>query len=392
MSLGNEPDDVDVLVLGAYGQVGRALIPRLLAAGHRVRATGRRRAPLDELADACTDADQRRRLSLALLDIENPDRLRELAARSRVVVHCAGPFVIGGHHVAEAVAGVGTHYLDIASEQAHYRALGALDRLARGNGATMVPGAGLYPGLSGLLLLEMLADYPAASAASIVMVTGLPETPDSGIASLLTGALELAIGEPLREHVGGRMQATKPTATRTFTVLRFGETAAVRWPTLEIEALGDELGNVDLRTYAALGGAPAPTASEIALLRLLRPDRRGWAHRLLSRYARYLNARLYRAGLQRHWGSECIVQVNVTDPDGHHQRELVAEDMALGTCFLVTRLTDRLLAGTRPPAGLAKPADLIAPGEVLARLDAEPSWRITATADRDRPTRGGAAR
>lgn len=379
MSPGGEPVDVDVLVLGAYGQVGRVLVPQLLAAGHRVRATGRRQTPLNELTEACADGDQRRRLSLSLLDIADTSRLRELAGRSRVVVNCAGPFATGGRDVAEAVVAAGTHYVDIASEQAHHRAVNELDELARANGVAMVPGAGLYPGLSGLLLLDMLADSPAASEATMVMVTGLPETPDSGIASLLAGALELSIGEPLREYVDGKLRAVTPTATRTFPVTRFGEVSAVRWPSLEIPVLRGELGGVDLRTYAALGGAPAPTAFEIALLRLLRPDRRGWAYRLLRRYAQFLNARLYRASLRREWGHECVVQVNVSGPGGSRRRELVAEDMALGTCFLATRVADRLLAAERPPAGLTPPAALLAPDEALALLEAQPHWRITAS-------------
>lgn len=361
-----------VLVLGAYGQVGRRLAPALAKQGHRVIAAGRDSARLSSVAASA--GSHAHRIEPLPLDVTDEGALRRAAGRASVVVNCIGPFVTLGPPAARAAVEAGAHYLDIASEQAHYRALEALAPLARDRSVAMIPGAGLYPGLSGLLLTAMRPLAPDATRARAAMAAGTTESRDAGAASLMTGILELCF--PLEHRDGGRLVPIPPTETIEWEFPHYGTLEALRWPSLEVLSLGDRLGLEGFDTYAFLGGAPAPKPLEVRLVRLLAPHRRRWAYNLARRYARAEVAKLFDAGREKGWDTSVVVTALLEGGAAELRRDLIARDMVGATCALPLRLTDAL---TRQPAregGLLTPSDILDPLRTLQSLIGDSDGRL----------------
>lgn len=356
-----------VLVLGAFGQVGRRLAPALARQGHHVLAAGRDGGRLKAVAASAGDCA--RRVEPLVLDAADDEAFRDAARRASVVVNCIGPFVTWGAPVARAAVDAGAHYLDIASEQAHFRALETLAPRARDRGVAMIPGAGLYPGLSGLLLTAMRPLAPAATTARAAMAAGTTESRDTGAASLMTGILELCF--PLEHRVDGRLVRIPPTETADWEFPRYGKLPALRWPSLEVLSLGERLGLDAFDTYAFLGGAPAPKPLEVRVVRLLAPHRRRWAYNLARRYARAEVAKLFDAGRANGWDTTVVVSAILEGPDAPLRRDLIAPDMVAATCVLPARLTDVLTRGAPRNGGLLTPSDILAPLATLQSLTGE---------------------
>ena len=128
----------EILVTGGTGTLGRALVPILLAAGHRVRVLSRRPDPglpagvVASLGDVCTGAG-----------------VPEAVAGADVVVHAASnprrqvreTEVEGTRHVASAAAAGGAHllYMSIVGVDQHrfpyYRAKRAAELIVESSGA-----------------------------------------------------------------------------------------------------------------------------------------------------------------------------------------------------------------------------------------------------------------
>jgi short subunit dehydrogenase-like uncharacterized protein len=117
MSVGRE---FDVVLVGATGFTG-ALTAEYLAAeaptGCRWAVAGRNPGKLAALVDrlAAINSDCAK-LEVLPADVTDPDSLRAVAARSRVVVSTVGPYIAYGEPLVAACAEEGTDYLDLTGE------------------------------------------------------------------------------------------------------------------------------------------------------------------------------------------------------------------------------------------------------------------------------------
>lgn len=112
--------EFDIVLLGATGLTG-ALTAEYLAAnaphGCRWAIAGRNRdkleavrARLAEINPSCAE------LGILIADVTDDDSLRDVAARSRVVVTTVGPYLTYGAELVAACAAAGTDYLDLSGE------------------------------------------------------------------------------------------------------------------------------------------------------------------------------------------------------------------------------------------------------------------------------------
>jgi hypothetical protein len=139
-------------VVGAAGAVGRAVLNELLRLGvGPVRAAVRR--PPDRPLPAGA------RLWSEPVDVTDAPALAAFCAECRVVVNAAGPVRAVGHRVAAAALAAGADLVDV-NDTAELPGPPPYARLLRWR--TTVIGAGLMPGLAGLLPGLLVADGAAA--------------------------------------------------------------------------------------------------------------------------------------------------------------------------------------------------------------------------------------
>jgi short subunit dehydrogenase-like uncharacterized protein len=103
----------DIVLFGATGFVGR-LTAEYLAAhapeGLRWAIAGRDEAKLEQLRESLPG------VAVLRADVADPDSVRDLALRARVVASTVGPYVRYGEELVAACADAGTDYLDLTGE------------------------------------------------------------------------------------------------------------------------------------------------------------------------------------------------------------------------------------------------------------------------------------
>ena len=57
---------------------------------------------------------------MVIADVDDEKSLNSMAASTRVLLNCVGPFRYWGEPVVKACIGAGTHYLDICGEPGMY--------------------------------------------------------------------------------------------------------------------------------------------------------------------------------------------------------------------------------------------------------------------------------
>ena len=149
--------DLDVVVLGATGFVGRLLAGYLAEAapdGARIGLAGRSRQRLEQVRGALGGAAAAWPLLVA--DTGDEAALDALAGATRVVATTVGPYARYGLPVAEACARAGTDYCDLTGETLFVRrTLDKADGPAKESGARLVHSCGFdsIPSDLGVLML-----------------------------------------------------------------------------------------------------------------------------------------------------------------------------------------------------------------------------------------------
>ncbi len=148
--------DLDVVVFGATGFVGRLLAAHL--AQHapdevRIGLAGRSEERLAQVRDGL--GDRARDWPLLVADVDVPATLTTLARRARVVATTVGPYARWGLPLVEACAQAGTDYCDLTGEVLFMRQ--SIDRFheaATASGARIVHACGFdsIPSDLGVLL------------------------------------------------------------------------------------------------------------------------------------------------------------------------------------------------------------------------------------------------
>ncbi len=108
--------DFDVIVFGATGVTGRRvaayLAQRATETGARWAAAGRDAAKVTRVLAEVGVSDAQ----TIAADVEDPESLREMASRTRVVLNLVGPYTLYGWPVIEACVEGGAHYADLTGE------------------------------------------------------------------------------------------------------------------------------------------------------------------------------------------------------------------------------------------------------------------------------------
>jgi short subunit dehydrogenase-like uncharacterized protein len=144
----------DVLLLGAAGNSGRLIAAELAARGLSVRLAGRRRGPLEDLAQIL--AADGATADVRTVDAGDPASLVGAIAGVGVVLSTIGPFARLAGPVIDACLAAPVPYVDIANEWPAVRGLLDRDEQARAHAVTLVTGAGFGPAATETLVLRLV--------------------------------------------------------------------------------------------------------------------------------------------------------------------------------------------------------------------------------------------
>jgi short subunit dehydrogenase-like uncharacterized protein len=137
----------DLILYGATGFVGQQAIAYLAQradAGTRWAIAGRSLAKLEAARDALARTHASvSKIAIQVADAQDEKALARLAASSRVVLSCAGPYALYGSKLVAACVKHQTHYCDITGETPWVREMIDLHHdAALSNGTRIVPGCG----------------------------------------------------------------------------------------------------------------------------------------------------------------------------------------------------------------------------------------------------------
>ena len=110
--MGDPGRDLDIVIYGATGSVGKLTARYLARSGLRIGVAGRSAQRLGALRQELPEADW----PLIVVDTGEQDALRRLAGRTRVMISTVGPYATHGLAVVAACAAAGTDYVDLAAE------------------------------------------------------------------------------------------------------------------------------------------------------------------------------------------------------------------------------------------------------------------------------------
>jgi len=272
--------------------------------------------------------------------------------------------------VSAAIDG-GCSYVDVASEQEHFRRLRSLSPQAERARVLVVTGAGAYPGLSGLLLAQLLADVGAPAEAETVVAMGRTPSPDVGVAEILTAIWEL--GFELEVKAGGKLKPFEPKGETIRRILPapFGTVDIQAWPQLEVLAWESDPRVTDFISGAWLAGMPSAPSSLLRLVRWADPASRTWMHPWLRRWAAWAHRRGYAsAGAARLGTAGAIAAVAQGSNGQRGSRAIVVDDIAAASSWLAVLLAEQMVAGSIDRSGVVIPADLVTLSDVMPMLRA----------------------
>ena len=139
-----------ICVLGAFGNIGRAIVDQLLMQTDvRIVAADRQVLPVEEIFGA-----HAQRVQAMEVNADRPETLAPALAECRLAVSCIGPFYRHGVAIARAILENGCHGVDICNDAISTSGILALDAAARARGLTYVTGMGCSPGLTSLFALK----------------------------------------------------------------------------------------------------------------------------------------------------------------------------------------------------------------------------------------------
>ena len=296
----------DVLLLGAAGNSGQLIAAELAARGLSIRLAGRRRGPLEDLAEAL--AADGTVTDVRTVDVSDVASLAEAITGVGVVLSTIGPFTRQAGAVIDACLAAGVPYVDIANEWPAVRGLLDRDEQARAHAVALVTGAGFGPAATETLVLRLVEQTGAVPGLVRVAAAAGVTRQSDGVRQTFQEFLSHGVAITYRDG-----QVAREPLGSGATVLTFG--GAQR------QMLPGPVGDLETARLAS-GAANAVAYVENPTTRSAGTDSYTWAE--------------------------------VTGPDGRTlTAELHAGEGVRATAAIAAETTQRVLAGVKPGAWTA---------------------------------------
>lgn len=188
-----------ILIYGATGFTGTALVARALECGLRPIIAGRNAGALRQMAEHFD-------LPFRCAEVRDATELR-LASGVELVLNAAGPFSATAVPILESCLAEGAHYVDVCGELGVFKALSARHAEAHTRGIALLPGAGLLVCASDCLAMHLarMLDGIHSLKLGIARPTLLRRGSLKTIATIVDDHIEVRNGGVLeRRPVGAR--------------------------------------------------------------------------------------------------------------------------------------------------------------------------------------------
>ena len=186
----------DFLLYGAYGYTGKLIAELAVARGYRPILAGRQPEPLSQLAKQLN-------LPQECFDLSDTARLEQVIQKTKLVLHCAGPFSETAAPMLAACLQHKVHYLDITGEIEVFEYIASHDQVAKTAGIMLTPGVGFDVVPSDCLAAYLKKQLPDAN--SLVLAFKGANQVSRGTA--LTMAKNIGKGGAIRKD--GRIQKVR---------------------------------------------------------------------------------------------------------------------------------------------------------------------------------------
>jgi saccharopine dehydrogenase (NAD+, L-lysine-forming) len=253
-------EPVPVVVYGATGYTGRLVCAELVRQNVAFVAAGRDANKLAALPGP---------IETVVAALDDAPALERMAARGRVVLDCAGPFVKYGRPVQDAALATGRHFLDVSGEAGYMRDTAARDAEARARKVALINAVGfdVVPTDAAAVLACETAGAPIARLRIAFGTRSRPTqgTMRSALGGAGAGGLAYVNGAYRREPIGAeRWELELPElGRRTCISVPWGDLATAPRSTgarevrtfLALRATAARFG-VALRPFVKLAGRP----------------------------------------------------------------------------------------------------------------------------------------
>lgn len=145
-----------VIVYGSYGYTGRLIIDECRKENLNVLLSGRN-------ADKLKDQSAESGYPFEVVDIDEPEKLRQVLKKGDLVIHCGGPFRYTAQKMADACLETQTHYTDITGECDVFETLSTYHNKAVQAGIVIMPGTGFDVVPSDCLAVHLKNRLPSAT-------------------------------------------------------------------------------------------------------------------------------------------------------------------------------------------------------------------------------------
>ena len=208
-----------VVVLGGYGNAGRAIADGLLwETQARVVVAGRNLARAQEVAKALSEEHAEERIGALQVDAANPNALVKALKGAALVVVASSTAPYTRNVVAAALA-AGCDYLDIQASKAKLKVLRSLAKKIKASGRCFITEAGFHPGLPSALVRFVGGRMTGLTEANVAGVMRLDwrslQFSDSTAAEFVEVVRESRAGI-LRKGKWRRGYLSRGTGIRTF--------------------------------------------------------------------------------------------------------------------------------------------------------------------------------
>jgi short subunit dehydrogenase-like uncharacterized protein len=358
-----------IVVYGASGTTGTLVAEELYRRGFEIVLAGRDRVRLAGLAETLGGVEIRQAA------VHDQAALEAALTGAKVVVSCAGPFLIVGEPILRAAIAVGAHYLDTCGEQAFLReAHERCDARARRAGVAAV---------SGFAFEVALGDWAAGRAAARVRALdgGDPEEPIDAVTigyaishfRPSAGTVQSAVTSLARPGLIWHQDRWEPAAagsrSRRITFpAPFGERDAVLFPSGEVVTVPRHVDCRRVETYLAWGDGSSIARTLARAAGLVGPFLPLLASSPLGALARSRAAAARPPDLAERTGSRFAVVAEAAHRFHRARVSLSGSDLYGISAEIVAEGVAHLMAAAPAMTGVLAPSELMDGEQALAEL------------------------
>lgn len=355
-------------VIGSTGRLGRCLVDTLLADPDICILAGSRDP--DRVMTPGTDPSGNR-LQTCHLDVLDARQLHAFCGKADLVINCAGPSGVLLDLVLRAAADVGCPVLDPGGYDPVLVRLETWRKRASADTTTIMVGAGLFPGLSGIYPRHLAQSEATTPNRLDVFYAGTDAWAPSSAWDIIHSTSDFGANRPPSVFDNGKIRPVP--FHRAFRTLDLGQPAGrVCGMLLYTEELGRLARQSGIREVHCHGANNGKWSSRVlTLVKLLGLNR---TPRQISRSAMWLSrasVRDQRQGQQACFAIDCVA----TWADRQKQARIITGDTYLGTAAVLATAARMILANeTIPPADGGPPIgmahELLDPVRFLQRFRA----------------------